>query len=493
MELDPEDRHFQAVWDACEAYTMMPVGRALALFRAVRHIHQNFIQGDIVECGVWRGGGAMVALKTLQHFGLHDRRIWLFDTFSGTTAPTSDDVELSGATAEYLLQSTSDQRDTAPIWGFAALDEVRRNVLGTGYPADLVEFVEGDVAKSVLAASVGQVALLRLDTDFHDSTRAGLELLFPRVVENGVIMIDGFGRWFGARKAVNDYFDDLIRSGQVRPMLHLLDDQGGVLALKPKTLQSAKQPVRYDYHAPGLKRADLLRCFPEMVERDISAINWIYLRSEVPHIWRSDARAKRQPDTGAISVEEAELLFNNALPFSSKRGLEVGCHYGWSTAHLVRAGLDLDVIDPALGDERHFSAVHSSLTNVGGPGRFHLWPGYSPGVVQAVHATAKKPYSFAFIDGFHEGPAPREDAVAVAGFMATDACVMFHDLTSPYVSAALTAMEELGWNVGIYNTMQIMGVAWRGNFKPVEHIADPNAPIPKLTHLIRFKMLSKHA
>lgn len=489
-DLDPEDRDFEPIWEACKPYTMTSIERGLALFRAIRNIHQNFLPGDFVECGVWKGGSSMIAMMTLQHYGIANRRFWLFDTYSGMTEPSEFDVDRDGATADYLMTSSLDRKETEPVWAYASLEEVKANIARTGYDPSLVEFVVGDVRETVHQADVGQIALLRLDTDFYDSTLAELEVLFPRVVENGFLLIDDFGHWYGARKAVDTYFDNYFLSGQVRPSLHYIDYTGRI-ATKP-AMKLGKLPTeRYDYHPPGLQRADLLPCFPELVARDLKDIDWVYLRRQVPHVWRSDTRARRQPNTGAISVEEAELLYNNALPFSGRRGIEVGCHYGWSTGHLVKAGLKLDVVDPALGDDHHHDAVQTSLTRIGGPGTFALWPGYSPGVVRAVHATSKGTYGFAFIDGYHEGPAPRNDALAVAEVMDKDACIMFHDLTSPYVAAGLAALADQGWNTGIYNTMQIMGIAWRGKCKPVVHNGDANVPFPQLSHLARFKMLTR--
>ncbi|MDE2442144.1 MAG: class I SAM-dependent methyltransferase, partial [Betaproteobacteria bacterium] len=481
---------FGAIWDACSPYTMTSFERGLALFRSIRYIHQNFLPGDFVECGVWKGGSSMIAMMTLQHFGIANRRMWLFDTFSGMTEPGAIDIDRDGATAEALMSESVDRRETELVWAYAGLDEVRENVSRTGYDPALVNFVIGDVRETIHETPVGEIALLRLDTDFYDSTLVELEVLFPRLVEKGVLLVDDFGHWDGARKAVDQYFDNYLLSGQTRPYLHYIDYTGR-LAIKPESTSNNLPTNRYDYHAPGLQRADLLDCFPELVARDLSVIDWIYLRRQVPHIWRSDTRARRQPNTGAISVEEAELLYNNALPFAGRRGIEVGCHYAWSTAHLVKAGLRLDVVDPALGDDHHIDAVTDSLNRVGGPGSFALWPGYSPGVVDAVRATGDEPYSFAFIDGYHEGPAPRRDAEAVARTMAEDACIMFHDLTSPYVAAGLAAMAEAGWSTGLYNTMQVMGIAWRGKVSPVVHVGDANVPLPQLSHLSGFTMLTR--
>jgi hypothetical protein len=247
---------------------------------------------------------------------------------------------------------------------------------------------------------------------------------------------------------------------------------------------------RYDYHPPGLRPANLLPLFPSLTARDPATLTWPYLRKAAPHIWRFDARSLRQPDTGVQSAEEAELLFNNALQMQGRPGVEIGCHYGWSTAHLVAAGLAVDVIDPGLGYPDQMSDVRDSLSKITGPGAFHLWAGFSPSVVPAVRSTQAAPWSFAFIDGYHEGRAPFDDAEAVSPACAADACVMFHDLVSPHVAAGLRRFELEGWNVGLYNTMQIMGIAWRGSAKPVAHVADPNVPGVTQSHLAGLRVLS---
>ena len=146
----------------------------------------------------------------------------------------------------------------------------------------------------------------------------------------------------------------------------------------------------------------------------------------------------------ALARRGERCCYNNALAFRGRRGLEIGCHYGWSTAHLVAAGLDLDVIDPGLGYPDQMRDVADSLARVGGPGEAKLWAGFSPSIVPAVRATQRAPWSFAFIDGYHEGRAPLDDAEAVIASMADDACVMFHDLISPHVAAGLAHFARCG-------------------------------------------------
>jgi hypothetical protein len=244
---------------------------------------------------------------------------------------------------------------------------------------------------------------------------------------------------------------------------------------------------RRDYVSPGLTDPGLMRVFPDLAEGDVAELQWPYLRKDAPHIWRRDLRGRRNPYIGVLSLDEATLLYNNALPFKGKRALEIGCHYAWSTAHLVASGLDLDVIDPALGQPDQMQDVRDSLSRVG-PAR--LWAGFSPSVVPAVRAFRPTPWSFAFIDGWHEGDGPRDDALAAIGEMADDALVMFHDLVSPHVAAGLAVFADAGWKVGLYNTMQVMGVAWRGAAAPVRHVADKDMPAPEGAFLGRFGGLS---
>ena len=128
-------------------------------------------------------------------------------------------------------------------------------------------------------------------------------------------------------------------------------------------------------------------CSRASKQGDVADLQWPYLRKDAPHIWRRDLRSRRNPYIGVLSLDEATLLHNNALPFRGKRGLEIGCHYAWSTAHLLAAGLDLDVIDPALGHPDQMADVRASLAPIG---EARLWAGFSPSVVPAVRDGARR-------------------------------------------------------------------------------------------------------
>lgn len=247
---------------------------------------------------------------------------------------------------------------------------------------------------------------------------------------------------------------------------------------------------RYDFRPRGLEDPGLLAIFPSALPGDVAAASWPFLRLQVPHVWRTDSCHQSPFQTGLISMEEALILHNMARRFAGRRALEIGCHFGWSTAHLVAAALDLDVVDPALAEAGRSSTVRKSLEAAAAPGTPapRLFAGCSPEVLDATARTRSDPYSFVFIDGNHEGDAPRQDALAVQAHCAPTCAVMFHDLNSPFVAGGLGAMAESGWQVGIYETMQIMGLAWRGGFNPVLTLRDAAVPASP-DHLARFPRL----
>ncbi|OAI43287.1 hypothetical protein AYO41_02080 [Verrucomicrobia bacterium SCGC AG-212-E04] len=474
IELDLEDGHYPGIWDACQPSNMASFELGLALFRSIRYLHQNFIDGDFVEYGVQRGDSSTVAMRTLQHFDLANRRFWLLDELANRVASTTGQaVELENANSESL--------GTKSI-------EVRPGLATTDYDQSLIARGSERLLESIVENPARSIALLRLDTGDYENTLMILRNLYPRLVPGGILFIDQFGKSKGTRKAVDEYFDDLRRAQQVRPFFNLIAT-GGSVAIRPPICPT---PIieRRDYFPPGLKRSDLLAKFSGLVARDPVSLDWPYLRKTAPHVWRSDARSTRLPDTGVLSVEEAELLYNNALQFSGQRGLEIGCHYGWSTAHLLAAGLLLDVVDPALQFQDQREDVKGSLALVETAGSFQLWPGFSPAILPAIRSTQLAPWSFVLIDGYHEGDSPRMDANEVAGHCADSACVILHDLVSPFVAAGLRHFASLGWSTGLYNTMQIMGIAWRGNAQPVKHVADPCMPKIDHSHLKDFEVLS---
>src|SRR5262249_2417332 len=174
---------------------------------SVEYIVSANIPGDFAEAGVWQGGSCMLIAETLAVLGDHSRRIFLFDTFEGHPIPDAEkDVDLWGNRAiDEWRRAVGD--DNHGNWAYASLEDVRANLARTGYPAERLAFVKGlleDTAAHVPA--LANLALLRLDTDWYASTKAGLEHLYPRLVSGGILIVDDYGHYKGQQHAVDDYF-----------------------------------------------------------------------------------------------------------------------------------------------------------------------------------------------------------------------------------------------------------------------------------------------
>jgi len=204
-------------------YTMTTAERIASLCNAVNYLVKNNIEGDFVECGVWRGGSTMAAIDTLIKAGDTSREIYLYDTFEGMSEPTEHDKELTGAGADEMLNN-SDREDATSVWCYSALEEVQQNVGGLKYPTAKVHYVKGKVEDSIPQTLPGKIALLRLDTDWYESTAHELKHLYPLLVPGGVIIIDDYGHWEGARKAVDEY----IAAEKLPLLLNRIDYTGRI-------------------------------------------------------------------------------------------------------------------------------------------------------------------------------------------------------------------------------------------------------------------------
>ena len=239
---------------------------------------------------------------------------------------------------------------------------------------------------------------------------------------------------------------------------------------------------RYDYVSAGFKNIKLDPAFPHMIIGNTDQQPWQYLRREIPHNWYVDGR---HPFVGFLSRDEAHILYNTALKFTGKRALEIGCWMGWSACHLIAAGVNLDIVDPMLDKPEFQQSVINSLqatTRITGIStEVSINAGYSPQAVLNLASQHERKWSLIFIDGNHDTPGPLNDAIACEPLAEDTAMVLFHDLASPDVAQGLDYLQQKGWKTMVYQTMQIMGVAWRGDIEPVKHQPDPqvNWVLPK--------------
>ena len=207
--------------------SMVSAERLFATLLACRHVVARGIPGDFVECGVWRGGNSLIAADVFSRLGdpaRPVRHVRLFDTFAGMTAPTEHDFgNVDGVAARAKFDAH--QRDTHNEWCYASLEDVRNNFSAAGLIGDHVHFVKGDVCATLAdpANLPDAIAVLRLDTDWYESTKAELEVLWPRLQPGGILMIDDYGHWGGARKAVDEFF-----ATRPRPFFGYIDATGRI-------------------------------------------------------------------------------------------------------------------------------------------------------------------------------------------------------------------------------------------------------------------------
>jgi O-methyltransferase len=216
---------FLVLWRSISTYTIVSPERAYATYRACRYIARYNIDGCFAECGVFKGGMAMLAALVFAKHADAARDIFLFDTFSGMTAPGQIDMDRHGGSAASY----------DPEMCKSSLNEVRHNLAEIGYPSHRLHFIEGDVCATLRNPPnvPVSIAILRLDTDWYDSTRAELEILYEKISPGGVVLVDDYGYWLGARKAVDEFIGRLPY-----PVYLCRTDTTGIEFVKPLGAQA---------------------------------------------------------------------------------------------------------------------------------------------------------------------------------------------------------------------------------------------------------------
>jgi hypothetical protein len=221
--LQDMDSDFFPLYELCKPYTMTSLERMYALYQAVKHVVKNNIEGDFVECGVWKGGSSMLMAATLNHLKEHTRKIYLYDTYEGMSEPTSHDVKYDGNSAAILLNDDIKEKATS-IWCYSPLEEVKQNFRLINYPSENVFFIKGKVEDTIKKNQHDSIALLRLDTDWYESTYHEMMCLYPALTVNGVLIIDDYGHWQGARDAIDQY----ITENKLTLLLNRIDYTGRI-------------------------------------------------------------------------------------------------------------------------------------------------------------------------------------------------------------------------------------------------------------------------
>ena len=224
-DLNPK---FMQLYDRVKGFSMTSIERLYAMFQATEYLWKTNVIGDLVECGVWRGGSMMMAALTLMELNDTSRSLYLFDTFEGLPRPGEEDEDFAGK-KQYNEWTKYRRTDSSSDWAYASIEEVRANLDFIGYPAEKVIFVKGMVQDTLPNNAPDRIALLRLDTDWYQSTAWELKHLYDRVSANGVLIIDDYGHMKGQRKAVDEFFAE---RGE-HPLLQRIDYSGRLLLKLP--------------------------------------------------------------------------------------------------------------------------------------------------------------------------------------------------------------------------------------------------------------------
>jgi O-methyltransferase len=209
---DIREDYFWEVFDRYKGFTCLGVERFYNIFKSMEYVATSGLTGDIAECGVFLGGSIIGAAHFAAHFGLNDRKFYAFDTFEGFPAET---IEKDIGGGSYDLS-------TLTVFNSNFRSVVEKNILESGLGVDRFVLVEGLVEETLPHFSGDDLAYLRLDTDYYQSTFVELRYLYPRLQQGGVIILDDYGHFDGVREATDTYFRDHARS----PMLQRVDYTG---------------------------------------------------------------------------------------------------------------------------------------------------------------------------------------------------------------------------------------------------------------------------
>lgn len=189
-------------YDIVKPYSMTGVERIYSLFDSLEFIRLNNIDGDFVECGVWMGGNILGIMEYLYYYKIYNRYIWLYDTFDGMTQPEDIDEDFRDIKA-------IDQFER--VKAYCSIEDVKDVLSVSKYPEGMLKYIKGDVCMTLdcIDNLPNKISLLRLDTDWYKSTKKELDILYPILIEGGILIVDDYGHWKGSRVAVDEYFEGL--------------------------------------------------------------------------------------------------------------------------------------------------------------------------------------------------------------------------------------------------------------------------------------------
>jgi O-methyltransferase len=223
------DPRFLEIYHKCQDYTLTPFKAMYAVYEAASYVAKAGIAGDFVQCGVWKGGSAMIVALTFLQFHSQQRSLFLYDTYEGMPDTGVNDAEYDAGPFHVAMNITTRLRGGHSGIFYASLEEVRRNMQTTGYSEAHVYLVKGMVEETLPSRAPEQISLLHLDSDLYQSTYHELTHLYPRLTKGGVLIVDDYGTWKGSRKATDQYFEE----NGINMLLTPAGSTGARMGIKP--------------------------------------------------------------------------------------------------------------------------------------------------------------------------------------------------------------------------------------------------------------------
>lgn len=214
--------NFEKLWLFKKVYpfTMVGYARLSNVYELANMVEKNKTEGVFAECGVWKGGCAAVMAFMAQKFG-SGRKIWLFDSFEGLPEPTKEDGEIASS---YALNKTEGKLKTIDkcVASLKDVEEVFFKVLKLNKENIIIS--KGWFQDTLPSAKqkIGKIAILRLDGDWYESTKCCLDNLYDNVIIGGYVVLDDYGYWEGAKRALDEFFVER----KISPKLIKIDDTG---------------------------------------------------------------------------------------------------------------------------------------------------------------------------------------------------------------------------------------------------------------------------
>ena len=196
----------------------------------IDYVIEHEIDGVLVECGIQNARIEKMWIEQLKQKNI-ERDIYMYDTFTGLTEPSEKDVGINNGfyTAEQVFNDWNQHnKDGINTWCYSSLENVVNNLSSTNYPFEKLHFIKGDVRQTLLDDKniPNKIAVLRLDTDWYDSTKVELETLFENLQCGGVLILDDYYYWQGQKDAVDEFFKGTEYEGQIK---HVEDSHVGYL------------------------------------------------------------------------------------------------------------------------------------------------------------------------------------------------------------------------------------------------------------------------